>query len=112
MGRIKGITVQLIDKQKTGVDDFKRPVYETITVDVDNVLVGEPSTEEITDVLNLTGKHVAYMLAIPKGDANVWTDREVRFFGEKFRVIGAPIQGIESMIPLSWNKKVRVERCE
>jgi hypothetical protein len=36
----------------------------------------------------------------------------VEFFGEKFRTIGAPTQGIEDMIPLSWNKKVKVVRYE
>lgn len=101
-----------MDRQKTGVDAFNKPIYEMIAVEVDNVLIGEPSSEDITDTLNLTGKHLAYTLAIPKGDTHTWTDREVRFFGEKFRTIGEPTQGIDSMIPLFWNKKVKVERYE
>lgn len=112
MGKIRGITIQLMEKQKTGVDGFGKPTYEMVAINVDNVLVGEPSTEDITDTLNLTGKHLAYTLAIPKGDTHTWTDREVRFFNEKFRTIGSPTQGIEANIPLSWNKKVKVERYE
>ena len=93
-----------------GIDGFGKTIYRDIAIPVENVLVGEPSTEEITDTLNLTGKHVAYTLAIPKGDTHTWTDRKVEFFGEVFQTIGAPTQGIDANIPLSWNKKVRVER--
>lgn len=112
MGRIRGITVQLVDKQKTGVDGFGRPVYEEVVIDVDNVIVGEPTSEEVVDVLNLTGKHLAYTLAIPKGDTHTWTDREVRFFDERFKTIGKPTQGLDHLIPLSWNKKVKVALYE
>jgi hypothetical protein len=43
---------------------------------------------------------------------HTWTDRKVEFFGETFRAIGAPTQGIDALIPLAWNKKIRVERYE
>lgn len=112
MGRLRGITVQLVDKQKTGTDAFGRPTYEDVVINVDNVLVGEPTGDEAVDILNLTGKHLAYTLAIPKGDTHTWTDREVRFYGERFRTIGSPTQGLDHLIPLTWNKKVRVERYE
>ena len=108
-----GITVLLYEKTKTGVDAFGRPVYtEDIPTAVDNVLVGEPAPQEVIDTLNLTGKRLAYTLGIPKGDDHTWTDRKVGFFGEVFRVIGPPSQGIEDLIPLSWNRKVQVERFE
>ena len=112
MGKIHGITVMLHNKVQTGNDGFGRPVYEETAVAVDNVIVGEPTGQEITDTLNLTGKRLAYTLGIPKGDTHVWTDRKVSFFGETFRTIGAPVQGIEDLIPLDWNKKVQVERFE
>ena len=108
--RLHGVTVILYDKAQTGTDAFNHPVYTETAAQVDNVLIGEPSTQEIVDTLNLTGKKLAYTLAIPKGDANIWTDRTVEFFGEKFRTIGEPTQGIGSLIPLAWNKKVKVER--
>ena len=109
---MRGVTVTLYDKTQTGVDGFGRPVYEDIAVTVDNVLIGEPTSEDVIDTLNLTGKHLAYTLAIPKGDTHTWTDRKVEFFGEVFRTIGEPTQGIDHLIPLSWNKKVKVERYE
>ena len=109
---MQGIDIILYDKQKTGEDAFGHPVYAETPVTVENVLVGEPTSDEVTDALNLYGKHVAYTLAIPKGDENTWTDRTVEFFGEKFRVIGHPTQGIDHLIPLAWNKKVRVEHYE
>jgi len=109
---MNGISITLYDKRKTGEDAFGKPVYTETPVTVENVLIGEPSGEEITDALNLYGKHVAYTLAIPKGDSHTWTDRTVEFFGEKFRVIGHPTQGLDHLIPLAWNKKVRVEHYE
>ena len=109
---MRGVTIILYDKVQTGVDAFNRPVYEDVATTVDNVLIGEPTTEDVINELNLTGKHLAYTLAIPKGDMHEWNDRKVEFFGEVFRTYGEPTQGIEHLIPLSWNKKVKVERYE
>ena len=109
---MRGITITLYNKLQTGVDAFNRPVYEDVATTVDNVLIGEPTTEDVINELNLTGKHLAYTLAIPKGDAHEWNDRKVEFFGEVFRTYGEPTQGIGHLIPLSWNKKVKVERYE
>ena len=112
MTMIKGITIKLWDKIQTGEDGFGDPVYEEKAVDIDNVLVGEPATSDAVDILNLTGKRLAYTLAIPKGDTHEWENKRVSFFGEDFRTIGKPTQGIEENIPLDWNKKVLVERYE
>lgn len=109
---IKGITVKLYEKVETGEDEFGHPIYEEVAVEVENVLVGEPTTDDITTTQDLTGKVVVYTLGIPKGDKHDWKDRRVEFFGEMFRTIGFPIQGIEENIPLSWNKKIKVERYE
>lgn len=112
MGRLHGVTVILYDRIQDGVDEFNRPVYVEVPNEVENVLIGEPSTQDVIDILNLTGKKLAYTLAIPKGDTNEWTNRTVEFFGERFRTIGEPTQGIEALIPLEWNRKVKVERYE
>ena len=55
-------------------------------------------------------KTIQYELSIPKGDTNNWVDTEVEFFGQKFMTVGYPEELIEEMVPLSWNKKVKVER--
>lgn len=108
--RLHGITITLYDKTRTGTDGFNQPVYTETAVTVDNVLVGEPSSQDVIDTKNLTGKQLAYTLAIPKGDAHTWTNRIVEFWGAKFRTIGEPTQGIDDLIPLTWNRKVKVER--
>ena len=109
---LHGITITLYNRVQTGTDAFNRPIYEDVQTTVDNVLIGEPNTEDIVNEMNLSGKRLAYTLAIPKGDNHEWKDAVVEFFGERFRTFGAPTQGIEDMIPLQWNKKVKVERYE
>lgn len=110
---IKGTTIQLITLTEKGRNSLNEPIYEESTVNVDDVLVGEPSTDDITNVLQLHGKKVAYTLAIPKGDTNNWVDAKVVLpapFEGTYTTIGYPIAGIEGNIPLKWNKKVHIER--
>lgn len=110
---IKGITIQLIKKTEGDPDPFGNPTYTEDTINVDDVLVGEPSTDDITDTLQLYGKKLAYTLAIPKGDVNDWVDAEILLpspFAGRYRTIGYPTAGIEENIPLKWNCKVKVER--
>ena len=109
---MKGITIILYDKRQTGIDDFNRPVYEDVETEVNNVLIGEPTTEDVANELNLSGKHLAYTLAIPKGDTHDWENQVIEFWGKTWKSFGFPIEGIESNIPLAWNKKVTVERYE
>ena len=109
---MKGATVILHVRTQTGVDAFNNPVYADDLVPVDNVLIGEPSTDDIASSISLYGKRIAYMLGLPKGDTHVWTDTEVQFFGHTFRTFGETIEGIEANIPTPWHKKVRVELCE
>lgn len=109
---IRGIPVKLSVKKQTGVDGFNRPIYETSQEVVENVLVGEPSAEDVVNEINLSGKRIAYVLAIPKGDTHTWENTEVEFWGMTFKTVGIPTQGIDDNIPLKWNKKVKVERYE
>lgn len=116
MARLKGITVILYNETQTGVDDFGAPVYEEIPIQVDNVLVGEPSTDDITTSTELFGKQISYMLGIPKGDKNDWTDKKVSWvdaYGATHTVktFGFPITGIEANLPpqIPWHMKVRCE---
>ena len=114
MAMLKGITITQIDKVEVGKDPFNRPIYEDNEIAIDNVLVSPTSavSDDITTQLNLTGRRSTYTLAIPKGDTHDWENKEVRFFGERWKVYGIPLEGIEELIPLNWNKKVMVERYE
>lgn len=110
---MRGITVTLYDRTRVGTDPLNNPVYSETAVAVDNVLVAPMSDTEVLEVYNLTGRKAVYQMGIPKGDAHEWTaGKRVSFFGEDWRIIGLPQEGIEDLIPLSWNKKVRVERYE
>lgn len=106
------MSITLWNKTQTGVDGFGNPVYTWESKTVDNVLVGQPTAEERTNELNLTGRMIAYTLGIPKGNTDEWENQIVEFFGHRFRTFGIPEQGIEANIPLSWHKKVKCERYE
>ena len=114
---MRGITVTLYEQTQTGVDAFNAPVYTETAATVDNVLVGEPSTDDITSSTSLYGKRIEYMLGIPKGDTHDWTDKKVSWtdaYGTTITVktFGVPITGIEANVPTRWHKKVRCEAYE
>lgn len=108
-----GITVILFDKTQTGTDPLNHPIYTETPVPVANVLVAPLSDSEILETYNLTGRKAVYQMGIPKGDTHEWTaGKKVRFKGKDYRIIGLPTEGIDKLIPLSWNLKVKVERYE
>ena len=111
---IKGTNIKLYRKIKIGEDELGAPIYnEESEYDViENVLIAPTSASEILDEFNLHGKKAVYTLGIPKNDKNDWKDRKVEFFGEVWRTFGEPLEGMEEIIPLDWNKKVTVERYE
>ena len=112
MTHIKGMTVILVDKVERGRDPFGAPIYEDVEIPIQNVLVAPTSSDDVIHQLSLTGRKIVYTLAIPKGDRHDWEGREVRFFGQRFRVVGLPLEGMEHLVPLDWNRKVLVERYE
>ena len=112
MGKIHGMQITLIDKQVVSVDPFGSPVVKDVEITIDNVIVAPATTEDVTSQMSVTGKKISYTLGIPKGDMHDWENKEVRFFGKRWKTVGIPLEGIEELIPLEWNKKVMVERYE
>lgn len=110
MPEIRGITITLYEKRQTGTDGFNKPVYAEQPVQVGNVLIAPVSGDDVASILDLTGKKAVYTLAIPKGDTHIWEDRRIKFFGQTWHSFGFSTVGIEENIPLSWNRKVMVER--
>lgn len=109
---IKGMTVNLIETKKVGVDPFNSPVSEEVSVPVDDVLVAEPSSDDVINTLNLYGKRAQYTLGIPKSDTHDWEDKVVEFYGKRWKTFTIPVKGIDGNMPLRWNTKVMVERYE
>lgn len=109
---IKGENIILIQKIKVGTDKFDVPIYDESEYKIENVLVCEPTTDDYTDTVIPDGKSLAYVLCIPKGDANTWEDTDVIIRGKKFRTVGMPMEYTEENVPLAWNKKVKVIRYE
>lgn len=107
---MKGMTVQLVVGTVTSYDPLGNPIEEEELVDVDDVLVGQPTTDDITNTIQLYGKQIHYVLGIPKGDTHNWTDAKVYIWGEPYRTIGYPQTGIQDNIPLRWGSNVKVER--
>ena len=107
-----GVTVTLYKETCVGNDTLNQPVYTETPVAVNNVLVGEPSTDDITNSTALYGKQILFMLGIPKGDTNDWQDKKVSWTDAYGRTItcktfGFPITGVEANIPGPWHMKVR-----
>ena len=105
---MKGTTVQLVVKTQTGTDEFGAPVYEETLETVSDVLIGQPSTNDLADSIDLDGKRIDYVLGIPKDDTHNWVDTEVIFFGQRFKTVGYPQTGIQENIPLRWGQNVKV----
>lgn len=113
--RLHGITIQLLEKTQTGTDEFNRPIYEETAVSVDNVLVGQPASSEVTELQNLTGKMIVYWLGIPKEDTHEWKNKKVILpapFSGTYRTVAFEQTGIQDLIPLGWGKNIAVERYE
>lgn len=109
---MKGTTVQLAVKTQINTDPFGTPVYSIKWEDVPDILVGQPSTDDVAASTDLYGKKIEYMLGIPKGDTHDWVDAEVIIWGQKYKTFGYPITGEQANIPLRWGQNVRVERYD
>lgn len=107
---IKGTDIQIVIKTSTENDELGNPIYTETLETVSNVLVGQPSTDDVAETIQLYGKQIAYVLGIPKGDEHDWVDTDVIVFGERFHTIGYPMTGIQDNIPLNWGQNVRIER--
>ena len=109
---IKGETVFLIEKTQTGTDPFGVPVYGETQVKVDNVLIGQPSTDEVMNDMNLYSKQLLFVLGIPKGDTHNWQDTVVIIRGLRFKTYGYPLTQTAENVPGPWNTQVKVARYE
>ncbi len=112
---MRGVTVTLYETTEQGRDAFNAPIIKETATTIDNVLIGEPSTDDYTSAVSVYGKQIRFMLGIPKGDTHDWTDKKVEWTDaqgntQKCRTFGYPIMGVEANIPGPWHMKVRCEQ--
>lgn len=107
---IKGITVTLFEKTKTGEDVLGASIYEETPVAVENVLISPVSSEDLTGEDQLDGKKEVCEISIPKKNANAWENCRVEFRGQKWRTFGFVQQLMTENVPLDWDRKVKAER--
>lgn len=107
---IKGTTIQLVVENIVDYDPFGAPIVEETLEDVADVLVGQPTADDITSSIQMYGKRVEYVLGIPKGDTHIWTDATVIIWGQRYKTFGFPMTGIQENIPLRWGQNIKVER--
>lgn len=112
--RISGEPIILYEQSVTGKDDFNRDIVTEIPITIDNVVIGQPTTDDITSEINLSGKTIAYVLAIPADDDHTWENRTVEFWGKKWKTIGVPMKYMDGFMgsDFPWNAKVKVEKYE
>lgn len=112
---MRGMTVTLYQETATSnTDAFGVPIVTETPVTVDNVLIGEVTTDAITDNTSLYTKVIRYTLGIPKGDTHDWTNKKVEWtdaYGitHHCKTFGFPETGVETNIPTPWHMKVRCE---
>lgn len=112
MNLLRGQTVSLHNRIEVGTDPFGSPMYDYVIEDVDNVLISPTSDTDIVNDIQMYGKASIYTLCIPKGDTHDWEDTIVEFFGKEWITFGPVIEYQEELVPLQWNKKIKVRRNE
>lgn len=106
---MRGETVTVIRRVPAGTDAGNNIVYEELTEDVDNVLVGPPSASNADGSPRPDGITVDLELEFPRtyvGDSLRGADIIAR--GRRFIVIGDPIPVDGDMTPTDWNLSVDV----
>lgn len=111
---MRGLTVTLYNQIQTDVDPFGVPVYTEQGIEVDDVLIGQPESDDVLSSTSMYGKKITYVLGIPKGDTHDWKDKKVSWtdaYGIQHTVktFGFPITGVEANIPTRWHMKVWCE---
>lgn len=114
---MRGLAVTLTDRVLSGWSTGGDPLWSETKIVVDNVLVGEPSPEEVAASTGVPGRRLSYILGIPKGDTTDWKARDVSWAGPDGRPIhartfGDPVSGVEHLIPTPWHRKVRCYRYD
>ena len=105
-------TIQIKTRTQTGVDELNRPTYEVIWEDVSGCVVGSPSSEDVENEMNLSGKRIAYEILLPNNDTHTWAGTDVKIQDKPYRVIGDVKESFISFSHIPCNKLISVEAYE
>lgn len=105
-------TIQIKTRTQTGKDALNHPTYAEEWEDVSGCVVGSPSTEDIENEMNLSGKRIAYEVFLPNEDTHPWAGASVRIKGKEYRVIGDVKESFVSFSHIPCNKLISVEAYE
>lgn len=88
-------------------DENKDEVATWTEVELDNVLFGRPSTEQVDEAMRLYGVHAQYVLGIPKTftdslrGCKVYRPRD----GRTYMIAGDPMPIPSEICPTPWNRE-------
>lgn len=105
-------TIQIKTRTQTGKDALNHPIYSEVWEDVSGCVVGSPSSEDIENEMNLSGKRIAYEVFLPNDDAHTWAGSEVKINNKPYRVIGDVKESFVSFSHIPCNKLISVEAYE
>lgn len=110
--RLNRTTIKIAVLTEAGTDAFHRPITTKVWEEVKGCVVGSPSSDDVTNELNLSGKRIAYVILIPKGDTHTWEGTEVEIGGEVYKTIGKPVRSFADLPRIPCDQRISVERYE
>lgn len=102
-------TIQIKIRTQVGVDELNRPIYKETWEEIAGCVVGSPSSEDIENEINLSGKRIAYEIFLPNKDTHTWTGASVKIKDKEYRVIGDVKESFVRFSHIPCNKLISVE---
>ncbi len=106
---MRGETVRVVGRKKTGTDAHGNAVYESERADVADVLVSPGATGALPGANRPDGAEVAFTLYFPKSYEGDLYGKGVEVRGKPFKVIGRPQRYSDESAPGKWNMVAEVE---
>ncbi|MGO1319928.1 MAG: hypothetical protein ACTII7_07775 [Galactobacter sp.] len=108
--RIKGETVTVLTRERTGTLPGNTPEYTDVETTVDNVLVAPGALSDVTGSIRPDGVKVAWELHFPKTFTGSLRGARVKVRGgPAVPVVGDPHPYTDANTPGAWNRPVRLE---
>ena len=103
---LKGETVTIYTPTIT-YDENKDEVTTWAETELDNVLFGRPSTEQVDEIMRLYSVEISYALGIPKTFTGSLRGCKVRRLrdGQVFSIMGNPQPLPTELCPTPWNRE-------